>query len=62
MIKTLLKNNAYNGKHVAFKDFKNVSIVGEGATFKEAYDRAIKKGYMNPLVVFVPIKGMVQIF
>jgi len=62
MIKTLLKSNSYNGKYVAFKDFKDTSIVGEGATPKEAYDQAIRTGSKNPVVAFVPIKGMVQIY
>ena len=62
MIKTLLKSNDYNGKYVAFKDFKDASIIGEGATPKEAYDQAVKKGSKNPVVTFVPIKGMVQIY
>ena len=62
MIKTLLKSNAYNGKYVAFKDFNDTSLVGEGATPQEAYDQAIKKGSENPVITFVPIKGMVQIY
>ena len=44
MIKTLLKSSNYNGKYVAFKDFKDTSLVGEGATPQEAYDQAIKIG------------------
>ena len=62
MIRTLLKSNDYNGKYVAFKDFKDSSIVGEGVTPKEAYDQAVKNGSNNPVVAFVPIKGMVQIY
>lgn len=62
MIKTLLKSSNYNGKYVAFKDFKDSSLVGEGTTPKEAYDQAIKKGSKNPVITFVPIKGMVQIY
>ena len=62
MIKTLLKSNDYNGKYVAFKDFEDSSIVGEGATPKDAYDQAVKNGSNNPVVTFVPIKGMVQIY
>lgn len=62
MIKTLLKSSAYNGKYVAFKDFKDSAVIGEGATPQEAYEQAIKKGSKNPVVTFVPIKGMVQIY
>ena len=62
MIKTLLKSSAYNGKYVAFKDFKDTSLVGEGATPQEAYDQATKKGYQDPVITFVPIKDTVQIY
>ena len=62
MIKTLLKSNDHNGKYVAFKDFKDTSVVGEGSTPREAYDQAVQKGSKNPVVTFVPIKGMVQIY
>ena len=62
MIKTLLRSNNYNGKYVAFSDFKDTSVVGEGSTPKEAYDQAVKKGFKDPVVTFVPIKGMVQIY
>lgn len=62
MIKTLLKSNNYNGKYVAFKDFKDVSVIAEGATPQETYDKALKNGYVNPVITFVPIKGMVQIY
>lgn len=62
MIKTLLKNNDHDGKYVAFKDFKDTSVVGEGSTSKEAHDQTAKKGSKDPVVTFVPIKGMVQIY
>lgn len=62
MIRTLLKSNNYNGKYVAFKDFNDTSVMGEGNTPKEAYDQAVKKGSLNPVITFVPIKGMVQIY
>lgn len=62
MIRTLLKNNNFNGKYIAMKDFKDYSVVGEGETPQEAYDQALKKGYKNPVVTFVPFKDMVQIY
>jgi hypothetical protein len=62
MIKTLLKSNDHNGKYVAFKNFNDTSVVGEGSTPKEAYDQAIKRGSKDPVVAFVPVKGMVQIY
>jgi hypothetical protein len=62
MIQTLINSNKYDGKFVAFKDFDDHSIVGEGMSPKDAYDMALSKGYKNPVVTFVPIKDMVQIY
>ncbi|MFH0732240.1 MAG: DUF5678 domain-containing protein [Candidatus Omnitrophota bacterium] len=62
MIRTLLTTNNYNGKYVAFKDFKDTTVIGEGMTPQEAYEQAIKHGSKNPVVTFIPIKGMVQIY
>ena len=62
MIRTLIKNNNFNGKYVAMKGFDSTSVVSEGATPGEAYQKAVKKGFKNPVVTFVPVKGMVQIY
>ena len=62
MIKTLLKSSNFNGKYVAMKDFKDYSVIGESDTPQEALDKALKKGYENPVITFVPIKDMVQIY
>jgi hypothetical protein len=62
MIKTLLTSNNYNGKYVAFKDFSDSTVIGEGITPQEAYEKAQKQGFKNPVVAFVPIKDMVQIY
>ena len=62
MIKTLIKNNDFNGKYVAMKTFSDHTIIGEGKTPQEAYEKASKKGSKSPVVTFVPIKGMAQIY
>ena len=62
MIKTLLKNNDFDGKYVAMKDFSDNTVIADGITPQEAYEKARKKGHENPVVTFVPIKGMVQIY
>ena len=62
MIQTLLGNNHLSGKYIAMKSFSDHTVVGEGETPKEAYDKASKKGYKNIVVTFVPIKNMVQIY
>ena len=62
MIQTLLKENSYNGKFVAFKDFNDHTVIGEGDTPLQALEKAAERGFVNPVVTFIPIKGMVQIY
>lgn len=62
MVKTLMKSSAFNGKYVAMKNFSDHTVIGDGATPQEAYDKALKNGCKNPVVTFVPIKDMVQIY
>lgn len=62
MVQTLLKENSHNGKFVAFKSFEDHSVVGEGNTPQQALEKAVERGILNPVVTFIPIKGMVQIY
>jgi hypothetical protein len=62
MVQTLIKESGYEGKYVALKSFEDSTVISDGATPQEAYDKAIKKGCARPVLVFVPIEGMVQIY
>lgn len=62
MIHTVLNNNKFNGKYVAMKDFSDHTVVGDGATPEEAYKKAAEKGFEKTVIIFVPIKGIVQIY
>ncbi|MBU0693279.1 MAG: hypothetical protein KKC11_01210 [Candidatus Omnitrophica bacterium] len=62
MVKTLIKSTKYDGKYVALEDFDSHKVVGDGKTPREAYDKAIAKGYLEPVIVFAPIKGRIQIY
>ncbi|MFA4888407.1 MAG: DUF5678 domain-containing protein [Candidatus Omnitrophota bacterium] len=62
MVQTLIKDNSYNGKYVALKDFNDSTVISDGATPQEAYEKAIQKGYSHPVLIFVPQKDMVQIY
>ena len=62
MIKTLVKTNAYNGRYVAMKDFNDHTVIADGVSPQEVYSKALKMGFKNPVVTFVPIKDMVQIY
>ncbi len=62
MIKTLIKSSNYNGRYVAMRDFNDHSVIADGVNPQEAYEKAMKKGFKNPVVTFVPMKDMVQIY
>lgn len=62
MEQVLIKENKYNGRYVAIKDFDDSTVIADGKDPKEAYDKAIKQGYSNPVIVFIPTKDMVQIY
>ena len=62
MIQTLIKDTRYNGKYVAIKDFSDSTVISEGTTPQEAYDKAFQKGFTHPVITFIPIKDMVQIY
>ena len=62
MEQVLIKENKYNGRYVAIKDFGDSTVIADGNDPKEAYDKAIKQGYPNPVIVFIPAKDTVQIY
>jgi hypothetical protein len=62
MFQTIIRENTFNGKYVAMKSFDDKEVVGEGSTPQEAYKKALKKGYENPVITFIPAENMVQIY
>lgn len=62
MIQTLTQNNSFTGKYVAMKSFTDSTVVGDGATPQEAYEKALQKDCKNPVITFIPVKDMVQIY
>lgn len=58
----LIKENKYNGSYVAIKDFGDSAVIADGKDPKEVYDKAVKQGYSNPVILFIPTKDMVQIY
>ncbi|MFA5144035.1 MAG: DUF5678 domain-containing protein [Candidatus Omnitrophota bacterium] len=62
MIQTLINSNNYDGRYVALKSFKDHTVVGDGDTPKEAHDKAVGKGIKAPVITFIPLKDMVQIY
>ena len=62
MEQVLIKENKYNGRYVAIKDFNDATVISDGKYPKEVYDNAIKQGCPNPVILFIPAKDMVQMY
>ncbi len=62
MVQVLVKDRKYAGKYVAINDFDSSKVVAAGETPYEAYTRAIFKKCMNPVIMFIPLKDLVQIY
>ena len=62
MEQTLITERKYNGRYVAIKDFKDATVISDGKTPQETYEKAVQKGFHNPVILFVPLKDMVQIY
>ena len=62
MVQTLIKQKKFYGKYVALKDFNDPKTIADGKDPEEAYARALKKGCSNPMIVYVPMEGMVHIY
>lgn len=55
----LVKDEKYNGRYVALKDFNDSTVISDGKDPKEAFESAVKKGVPEPVILYMPNKGMV---
>jgi hypothetical protein len=62
MAQTLIKDKKYMGKYVALRDFGDFSVIGFGDTPQEAYEKALRRGHNDPVIVFIPLKNLVLIY
>ena len=62
MKNTLVKDEKLSGKFVALKEFDDKTVIADGKDPSEVLEKAIQKGYKNPVILFVPIRNMVQIY
>ena len=61
--RVLLKDSEkYGGKYVATKSFKDRKVVSYGSEPDKVFNEAKEKGVKEPVVFYVPKKGMVQIY
>ncbi len=61
MAQALLKDEKLEGRFVAIKDFDDVVVIADGKNPDEAYSKAFEKGVRDPVVFYVPLKGMLHI-
>lgn len=62
MEQVLIKDKKYSGQYVALADFDKTSVISHGKDPQKVHEQAVKKGYREPVIVFVPTKNLVQIY
>ena len=62
MEQVLIKDKKFEGRYVAVKDFNDPSPIADGKTPQEAHALALQKGFKNPLIIYVPMHDMIQIY
>ena len=62
MEQVLIKEKKYEGKYVALEDLDHPSPIADGTSPEVVYESAIKKGFTDPLIIYIPQGGMVQIY
>ena len=59
----LLKNGEdYVGEYVSTKSFGDKKVVSHGVSMVDVFDAAKREGVENPVIFYVPEKGMAQIY
>ena len=59
----LVKNSKkYGGKYVATKSFTDKNVVISGDSIAKVYKEAENKGIKDPVVFYIPKKGMVHVY
>ena len=62
MDQTLVKEKKYCGQYVVIKDLNEPTVISHGDDPQKIYQEAIKKGFAEPIILFIPTKDMVQIY
>ena len=61
MAQALLKDEKFEGRFVAIKNFDDANVIADGKNPDEVYNKAFKKGVIDPVVFYVPLKGMAHL-
>ena len=59
---TLIKEKKYSGCYVTIEDFDKGVVISSGKDPQNVYGEAVKKGYFEPVIAFIPSKDIVQIY
>ena len=62
MEQVLIKEQKFEGKYVALQDIDHPLPIADGKSPDEVYNAAVKKGFTDPLILYVPLHGMAQIY
>lgn len=62
MHNVLITDEKYSGKYVIIKGLEDPSVISSGSDPKAVYDEAIRKGFKDFLLLFVPEKELVHIY
>ena len=61
--RVLVKNgDKYGGMYVATRAFGDTEVITSGNSPLEVKDKATKKGVDDPVIFYIPPKGMVSIY
>jgi hypothetical protein len=52
----------YGGQYVATRSFEDKKVVSHGSEASQVFNEARRKGVKEPVVFYVPKKGMAQIY
>ena len=58
----LVSDSQYEGQYVALKSFQDNTVVASGAEPIDALSGAEKKGFSDPVLVFVPQSNMTHVY
>ena len=58
----LVSDSKYEGQYVALKSFQDNTVVASGAEPVVALNLAEKKGFHDPVVVFIPQSNMTHVY
>jgi len=60
--KVIVRDKNLSGCFVAMATFNNNSVIAHGKSPSKVRQDAIKQGFLNPVVVFVPKKNSINLY